>query len=65
MNEKAPGLKSPDFEALLLRLQRLMKHVWKHFREDHLFEEAASLRDRIRELQKALVFEARIHTEAV
>lgn len=43
MNEKAPGLKSPDFEALLLRVQRLMKHVWKHFREDHLFEEAASL----------------------
>lgn len=32
-----------DFDALFLRFKRLMRHVWKHFREDRLFEEAASL----------------------
>ncbi len=32
-----------DFEFLLGRLRRLMRHVWQHFKEDHLFEEAASL----------------------
>lgn len=32
-----------DTELLLLRIKRLMRHVWKHFREDRLLEEAASL----------------------
>ena len=32
-----------DLEHLLRRFRRLMRHVWKHFKEDRLFEEAASL----------------------
>ncbi len=32
-----------DVELLLVRFRRLMRHVWKHFKEDRLFEEAASL----------------------
>lgn len=32
-----------DLELLLVRFKRLMRHVWKHFKEDRLFEEAASL----------------------
>lgn len=32
-----------DIELLLVKFKRLMRHVWKHFKEDRLFEEAASL----------------------
>lgn len=32
-----------DVDRLLVRFRRLMRHVWKHFQEDRLFEEAASL----------------------
>ena len=32
-----------DIEVLLVKGKRLMRHVWKHFKEDRLFEEAASL----------------------
>lgn len=32
-----------DLELLWVKFQRLMRHVWKHFKEDRLFEEAASL----------------------
>lgn len=32
-----------EMEQLLIGFRRLMRHVWKHFREDRLFEEAASL----------------------
>lgn len=37
---RSPGL---DLELLLVRIKRLMRHVWKHFKHDRLFEEAASL----------------------
>lgn len=37
------GDKQLDIELLLARFKRLMRHVWTHFKEDRLFEEAASL----------------------
>ena len=37
------GDKPLDVELLLTSLKRLLRHVWKHFKEDRLFEEAASL----------------------
>ena len=43
MNDKTTGLRSLDPELLLARFQRLTRHVWKHFKEDRLFEESASL----------------------
>lgn len=43
MNDKTSSLHSIDVELLLSRFQRLMRHVWKHFKEDRLFEESASL----------------------
>jgi membrane protein len=32
-----------DLQHYLVQLKRLAKHVWKHFKEDRCFEEAASL----------------------
>ena len=43
MNDKTSGWQSLDLERLLIKLKRLMSHVWKHFKADRLFEEAASL----------------------
>lgn len=43
MNDKTSSLHSMDVELLLARFRRLMRHVWKHFKEDRLFEESASL----------------------
>lgn len=43
MKGKSNGLMALDPERLLVRFQRLMRHVWTHFKEDRLFEEAASL----------------------
>ena len=55
------SLSIDQIEAQIQRLRREMAAAAKDLR----FEEAASLRDRIRQLEKALVFEARIHPEAV
>lgn len=43
MSGETSKKESHDFELLVVRFKRLMRHVWKHFREDRLFEEAASL----------------------
>lgn len=43
MNAKPTGLQSLDLERPLIGFKRLMHHVWNHFKEDRLFEEAASL----------------------
>ena len=43
MNGKSATSRSFDLEDLLIRIKRLMRHVWKHFQEDRLFEESASL----------------------
>jgi len=43
MNVETTDGQNFDLELLRVRLKRLMRHVWKHFKDDRLFEEAASL----------------------
>ena len=43
MGDKEKFWQSMDLERLFVRVKRLMRHVWKHFKEDSLLEEAASL----------------------
>ncbi|HKJ16217.1 MAG TPA: YihY family inner membrane protein [Xanthomonadales bacterium] len=43
MKSQSFSLATFDAERLLVRFRHLMRHVWKHFKEDRLFEEAASL----------------------
>ena len=43
MNGKTSSWQSLDLENLLIRLKHLLHHVWRHFKADALFEEAASL----------------------